>query len=90
MGRRRQYESASERQKAFRQRLEAEWPRVNGAALSRLHEQMAQLQAAVDAAARAGDAMACACRAGSVETVLERVIAQFEARAQKAPAGERR
>lgn len=90
MGRKRQYGSGAERQRAFRQRLEEEWPRVNGAALSRLHERLAQLQRAVHAAAAVGDEMAGACRAGSVETVLERVIAQFEARAQKAPEGERR
>jgi hypothetical protein len=85
MGRRQQYGSAAERQRAFRQRLEEEWPRVNGGALSRLHERLAQLQAAVNAAALAGDELACACRAGSVETVLERVTQQFEARAGRCP-----
>jgi hypothetical protein len=81
MGRPRQYESPAARQRAFRQRREAEWPRVNGEALGRLHEQMLRLQAAVGAAAEAGDETARACRAASVETVLERVIQQFEARA---------
>lgn len=83
MGRPRQYGSGAERQRAFRERLEAEWPRVNGEALERLHARLDQLQAAVWAAADAGDEMARACRAASVETVLERVIQQFEARARE-------
>lgn len=83
MGRPRQYGSGAERQRAFRQRLEAEWPRVHGASLERLNGQMDRLQAAVRAAADAGDEGARACCAGSVETVLIRVIEQFEARARE-------
>lgn len=79
MGRPRQYESGAQRQRAFRQRLEGEWPRVNGVALERLHARLDQLQVAVRAAADAGDETARACQAGGVETVLERVIRHFEA-----------
>jgi hypothetical protein len=82
MGRPRQYASGAERQRAFRARLEGEWPRVNGRALSRLNERLNQLQAAVWAAAAAGDETARACSAASLETVLDRVIQQFEARAK--------
>lgn len=82
MGRPRQYETAAARQRAFRERLEAEWPRVNGGSLLRLHERLEQLQAAVRAAAAVGDELGRACRAASVDTVLERVIGQFEARAR--------
>jgi hypothetical protein len=64
-----------------RPRLEGEWPRVNGEGLARLHGQLNRLQEAVWAAAAAGDETAQACSAASVETVLERVIKQFEARA---------
>jgi hypothetical protein len=82
MGRRRQYASGAERQRAYRQRLEAEWPRVHGRGLEWLREHLDRLQVAVRAAAAAGDETARACQAGSVETVLQRVIQQFEARAQ--------
>ncbi len=61
MGRPRQYGSGAERQRAFRARLEAEWPRVNGGALSRLHGQLNRLQEAVWSAAAAGDETARAC-----------------------------
>ena len=81
MGRPRQYGSGAERQRAFRQRLEAEWPRVNGAALERLHRRLDELQQAVWAARDAGDESARACSAASVETVLERVIRHFQERA---------
>jgi hypothetical protein len=89
MGRPRQYGSGAERQRAFRQRLEAEWPRVYGPAREGLNRQLDRLQAAVRAAAAAGDETARACRAGSVETVLERVIRHFEACAREGePRGE--
>lgn len=90
MGRRRQYETAAARQRAFRERLEAEWPRVHGGSLARLQERLEQLQAAVRAAAAAGDELGRACRAGSVDTVLERVIGQFEARARAGAADRER
>ena len=83
MGRPRQYGSDAERQRAFRQRLEAEWPRVNGAALERLHQRLDELQQAVWAARDAGDESARACSAASVETVLERVIQHFHEKARE-------
>src|SRR5574341_1201104 len=81
MGRPRRYGGGAERQRAFRERLETEWPRVNARALTRLNERLDQLQAAVRAAAAVGDESARACEAASVETVLERVIRHFEERA---------
>jgi hypothetical protein len=47
-----------------------------------MNERLEQLQVAVRAAEAAGDELARACSAASVETVLERVIGQFEARAK--------
>ena len=83
MGRPRQYGSGAERQRAFRQRLEAAWPRVNGGALARLHQRLDELQRAVWAARDAGDESGRACSAASVETVLERVIEHFQERARE-------
>ena len=83
MGRPRQYGSPAERQRAFRQRLEAEWPRVNGEALEHLHQRLDRLQAAVYAAAEVGDEVARGCCAASVDTVLEHVVRHFEARARE-------
>jgi hypothetical protein len=83
MGRPRQYGSDAERQRAFRQRLQTEWPRVNGAALERLHQRLDELQQAVWAAEDAGDESGRACSAASVETVLERVIQHFHERARQ-------
>ena len=83
MGRPRQYANGAERQRAYRQRLEADWPRVNGGGLDWLRQHLDRLQVAVRAAADAGDETARACQAGSVETVLVRVIEQFEMRARE-------
>ena len=82
MGRPRQYGSGAERQRAFRQLLEAEWARVNGAAFERLKRRLEELQQAVWAAQDAGDEIGQACSAASVETVLERVIGHFQERAR--------
>ncbi len=82
MGRRRQYASEAERQRAYRLRREQESVRVDREALARLHQRLDQLQAAVVAAAAAGEPTARACRAASVETVLENLIGYFQARSQ--------
>ncbi len=78
MGRLRKYSSNAERQQAFRERREVETVRVDRAALDRLHAKLERLQAAVRGAAAAGDGAARACRAVSVETVLEKLIHYFE------------
>jgi len=82
MGRRRQYGNDAERQQAYRLRREQESVRVDREALSRLHLRLDQLQAAVGAAAAAGEQTARACRAASVETVLDNLIHYFQASAQ--------
>jgi hypothetical protein len=78
MGRPRLYRSGAERQRAFRQRLEAETMRVDRAALDQLHARLDRLQAAVRAAASAGDDVASACSAASVDTMLEKLTRYFE------------
>src|SRR5207247_8765119 len=55
MGRPRQYGSDAERQRAFRQRQEQTIARVDRGALDRHHARLDQLQAALRAAAAAGD-----------------------------------
>jgi hypothetical protein len=78
MARPRQYESNAERQRAYRQRQETTLARVDRRALDRLHEHLDQLHAVVAEAARAGNEVAKACRAGSVETMLERLTHYFQ------------
>ena len=78
MARPRQYGSNAERQRAYRQRQETALARVDREALERLHERLDQLHAAVAAAAQCGDAVARACRAGSVETLLEQLTRYFQ------------
>lgn len=77
MGRRRQYESAAERQRACRQRQEAATVRVDRRALDRLHGRLEELQEALGEAARRGDPIARRCYAASVETMLEKLIGHF-------------
>jgi hypothetical protein len=77
MGRPRQYSSDAERQRAHRQRRAATTARVDRQALEQLHARLEQLHTAVGAAARAGDAVAGACRAGSVDTMLEKLTSYF-------------
>jgi hypothetical protein len=79
MGRRRQYESAAERQRACRQRQEAATVRVDRRALDRLHGRLEELQVVLGAAARRGDPIARHCGAASVETMLEKLIRHFGA-----------
>lgn len=81
MGRRRQYATAAERQRAYRERQEAEWAQVDRRALEQMNGRLDRLQEAVFRAAAAGDEAARACRASSVDTMLERLIRHFEGRA---------
>jgi len=82
MGRPRQYGSGAERQRAYRVRLEAETVRVDRRALQGLHRRLEALQEAMRAAASEGDEMARQCGAGSVETMLEKMIRYFQASGQ--------
>jgi hypothetical protein len=83
MGRPRQYASDAERQRAFRRRQETTIARVDAQALAGLHGRLDQLQAALWAAAAAGDETAQACQAAGIETMLERLTRHFAGRAGK-------
>lgn len=82
MGRPRRYESAASRQRAYREREEERWAQVDRGALTRLNGRLDQLQEAVRRAAAAGDETARVCQAGSVDTLLERLIEHFTERAR--------
>jgi hypothetical protein len=90
MGRPRRYGSGAERQRAYRERQEAVWTQVDRRALEQMNGRLEQLQEAVYRAAAAGDETARACRASSVETVLERLIRHFESRAGEGKPGRER
>ena len=91
MGRPRQYATAAERQRAYRQRQEAEAPRVSRRALDGMHLRLEHLHAAIEAAATAGDAVAKACPSNSWETMLEQLIRYFRGAAtNSAPRNGRR
>ena len=78
MARPRRYASAAEKQAAYRARLQAGTATVDREALERLYQRLDRLQGAIAAAARAGDPLARRCRAGSVDTTLDMLIAAFE------------
>jgi hypothetical protein len=82
MGRPRQYASNAERQRAFRHRQAEQVARVDRGALDRLHARLDQLQAALWAAADAGDEPARACGAAGIDTMLERLTGHFRGRAR--------
>ncbi len=82
MGRPRKYLSDAERQAAKRARDKAEWVEVPRVAHEAHSARLDALQRAVSDAAKSGDAIAQACRAGSVDTMLDKLTAWFEARAQ--------
>ncbi len=83
MGRPRQYGGGAERQRAFRQRQEATTRRVDRGALDGLERRLDELQAAMWAAAAAGDETARRCGAASVETILEKLTRHFGDRARE-------
>jgi hypothetical protein len=78
VGRPRQYGSDAERQRAYRQRDAEVTARVDRAVLERQLARLERLHAAVVAAAQAGEAVARSCRAGSIETMLEKLTGYFE------------
>jgi hypothetical protein len=81
MGRPRQYASAAERQRAYRERLDEEMVRVNRRSLERLEAQLEELHQAVQAASRAGNSVAQACNEGSIEGMLARMTDYFTEKA---------
>ena len=81
MGRPRQYATAAERQRAYRERLEAEAPRISRRAWDGLQLRLEHLKTAREAAATAGDPVAKACPANTAETLLEQLIRYFRAAA---------
>jgi hypothetical protein len=85
MGRPRQYKSGAERQRAFRCRQEATTRRVDRGALDGLEGRLDRLQAAMWAAADAGDETARQCGAAGVETILEKLTRHFADRARASP-----
>jgi len=74
------YGSNAERQRTFRQRLQVDTARVDRAALDRLHARLDRLQEAMREAADAGDPVASACVAASVDTLLEKLARYCEGR----------
>ena len=81
MGRPRQYATAAERQRAYRERLESEAPRISRRAWDGLQLRLEHLKTAREAAAQAGDPVAKACPANTAETLLEQLIRYFQAAA---------
>lgn len=81
MGRPRKYGSDAERKAAQRARDKAEWVEVPRVAHEAHAARLDALQQAISAAAKQGDEAARACRVGSVDTMIERLTAWFEGRA---------
>ena len=77
MSRPKRYASAAQKQAAYRQRQEAALVTVDRVALERLHERLEQLRTAVGYAAQQGNGFARRCRAASMETMLDKLIAAF-------------
>ncbi len=76
-----QYQSAAAKQAAYRARQAATTVLVDRDALDRLHQRLETLQSEMAEAARRGDPLACQCRAASVDTMLDKLIAAFHAAA---------
>jgi hypothetical protein len=75
----------AERKAAQRARDKAEWVEVPRAAHEAHSARLDALQLAISAAAKQGDSAAQACRAGSIDTMLEKLTSWFEAQAQSPP-----
>lgn len=81
MGRPKRYATAADRQAAYRRRLRENTALVDRQALERLQQQLDQLQQALAAAHAQGDPLARAAYSASIETMLDKLTAQFRARA---------
>ena len=79
MARPQHYQSAAAKQAAYRLRQAATTVAVDRAALARLHERLDILQTALADAAGRGDPLARRCRAASIDTMLDKLIAAFQA-----------
>ena len=79
MPRPQQYQSAAAKQAAYRLRHTATTVAVDRAALDKLHQRLDTLQTALTEAARRGDPLARRCRAASIDTMLDKLIAAFQA-----------
>ena len=79
MARPQQYQSAAAKQAAYRLRQTASTVVVDRAALDRLHKRLDTLQSALAEAARRGDPLARRCRAASIDTMLDKLTAAFQA-----------
>jgi hypothetical protein len=77
MGRKRQYGTTAEKQRAYRERLKRETVIVDRRGLDRLHEQLYELQMAMFSASQRGDIFAQECKATSVDTMLQRLTGGF-------------
>ena len=81
MGRPKRYLTAADRQAAYRRRRRETTAVVDRQALDRLHQRLEQLQLAIHQARVTGDPLAQAASAAFPETMLEKLIALFQARA---------
>ena len=81
MGRPKRYATAADRQAAYRRRLRETTALVDRQALERLQQQLDQLQQALVAARAQGDPLARAAYSASIESMLDKLTAQFRARA---------
>jgi predicted HAD superfamily Cof-like phosphohydrolase len=81
MGRPRQYASAAERQRAYRERLDEEMVCVNRRGLERLEARLEELHQAVRTASQAGNAVARACNERSIEGMLAKMADYFTGQA---------
>jgi len=77
MGRPKLYLTDADRQAAYRSRLGSSKAVVDRASLDALHQRLEALRDAVHSAAKRGDSLALSCRAGSVDTMLDRLIEHF-------------
>ena len=81
MGRPKCYATAADRQAAYRRRLRETTALVDRQALERLQQQLDKLQQALVAARTQVDPLARAAYSASIETMLDKLIAQFCTRA---------
>jgi hypothetical protein len=78
MGRPRKYNTAAEKQAAYRQRLTRETVVLHRWQVDQLQLRLDMLDKAIRAAANRGSALAVACRSASRETMLENLIRAFD------------
>jgi hypothetical protein len=82
MARPRKYKDDAERQKAQRARDKAQWVEVSRDGYEAHTARLEALQTAIHNAAARGDTTAGGVKSASIETLLEKLAAHFEAVAQ--------